>query len=72
MCKELEAAGLRTLKYYSNSFMLQANIHNSNIDKSVIDDVRSDIRNQKPEIQNKKPEIQNEKHHRGKQESEKA
>lgn len=72
MCKELEAAGLRTLKYYSNSFMLQANIHNSNIDKSVIDDVRSDIRNQKPEIQNKKPEIQNEKHHRGKQESEKV
>lgn len=54
MYKELEAAGLRALEYYINSFMLQAIIYNSNIEKPEND-------NKKPEIEDKKSEIQNEK-----------
>ncbi len=61
MCKELEAAGLQAPEYYSNAFMLQAVICNSNIEKPVIDDKKSEIQNEKPEIDTKKSEIQNEK-----------
>ena len=61
MCEKLEEVGLRAPEYYCNSYMLQAIIHNSNIEKLAIDDVKLDIRNQKLEIENKNSDIQNEK-----------
>jgi ATP-dependent DNA helicase RecG len=54
MCKELETVGLRAPEYYSNSFMLHVIIHNSNIEKSVIEETKSDIDNKKSEIQHEK------------------
>ena len=38
--------------------MLQAGIRNSNIEKPVINDKKSEIQNEKPEIEDKKSEIQ--------------
>lgn len=61
MCKELEAVGLQAPEYYSNAFMLQAVIRNSNIEKPVINNIKSEIRNEKPDIDSKESEIQNEK-----------
>ncbi len=44
MCKELEAVGLQAPEYYSNVFMLQAGISNSNFEKPVINDKKSEIK----------------------------
>ena len=41
--------------------MLQVVIRNSNIEKPVINDIKSEIRNEKPDIDSKESEIQNEK-----------
>ncbi|MFP3155144.1 putative DNA binding domain-containing protein [Lachnospiraceae bacterium ZAX-1] len=43
MCKELEAAGLKDPAYYTNAFMLQAAIYNTNTEKNVVKQVADSL-----------------------------
>lgn len=61
MCNELEQAGLKDPVYYTNAFMLQAVIYNSNIEKVGYSGEKLAIEDEKLAIQNEKLAIEGEK-----------
>ena len=44
MCNELESAGLKDPVYYTNAFMLQAVIYNTNVGKSIVGNVADSLK----------------------------
>lgn len=59
MCNELEQAGLKAPAYYTNAFMLQAVIYNTNTGKPIIDKAADSV--QKSAIEGKKSTIERKK-----------
>ncbi|MFI3213029.1 MAG: ATP-binding protein [Eubacteriales bacterium] len=57
MCNELEQVGLKAPVYYTNAFMLQAVIYNSNIEKIIDSDQKSAIEREKSAIEREKSAI---------------
>lgn len=61
MCNELEQVGLKDPVYYTNAFMLQAVIYNSNIERVGYSEEKSAIENEKSAIGSQKSAIKGEK-----------
>lgn len=61
MCNELESVGLKDPVYYTNAFMLQAVIYNTNVEKVSYSDEKLSIEGKKLAIQNEKLTIDKQK-----------
>lgn len=61
MCNELEQIGLKAPVYYTNAFMLQTIIYNSNVTKIVYIDEKSAIEGKKRAVETQKSAVEGKK-----------